>query len=300
MAKIVVVGSSNTDMVVTTPRIPVPGETIMGNDFSIHPGGKGANQAVAAARASASVTFIARVGDDDFGRRAVEGYKADKINIENIFTDPHYPTGVAVITVEESGQNSIVVAGGANERLSVEDIKKATSSISEADVMLVQLEVPLETIAFSLKMAKEFGIKTILDPAPAKPLSDEIFQMVDIITPNETEAEILTGINPSGDKEIEMVAAHLIEKVNEAVIITLGSRGVFFLSREGDKGFISAEKVKNVDSTAAGDVFSGYLAAALGNGDDYRKAITLANKAASVSVTKNGAQPSIPHLREIN
>lgn len=299
MTKIVVVGSSNTDMVVTTPKIPGPGETIMGSEFTIHPGGKGANQAVSAARAGADVSFVCKVGNDDFGRRAIEGYEADNINTANVITDPGHPSGIAVITVEDSGENSIVVAGGANNNLSVEDVTKAEEHISKADVLLVQLEIPLETVLSCLKLARTHGVFTILDPAPARTLPDEIFQLVDIITPNETETEILTGILPSDESKTEKAAADLLEKVNMAVIITLGSKGVYFLSREGDGGFVPAPLVNAVDSTAAGDVFSGYLAASLGMGSGFDKAISLANQAASISVTRKGAQPSIPYLKEL-
>ena len=190
MGEIVVIGSSNTDMVVTTPKILVPGETILGNDFSIIAGGKGANQAVAAARAGGNVTFVAKVGNDDFGRNAITGYKADNIDTSYICIDSANPSGIAIIIVEEgSGQNSIVVAGGSNKSLSIDDIKSAEKLISEADVVLIQLEIPLEVVEFSLKLARKYGVKTILNPAPAQPLSDELLSMVDIITPNESETQ---------------------------------------------------------------------------------------------------------------
>lgn len=300
MGKIVVIGSSNTDMVVTTPKIPVPGETILGNEFNIIAGGKGANQAVAAARAGGIVTFIAKVGDDDFGKNAVAGYKADKINTDYIFIDPDRPSGIAIIIVEEgSGQNSIVVADGANKCLSIDVIKTAEKLISEADVVLIQLEIPLEVVEFSLKLAKKYGVKTILNPAPAQSLSDEILSLVDIITPNESETQILTGLNPASDEEVKKAAAKLLEKVNETVIVTLGSKGVYFISKSGDNGFVPTTKVEAVDTVAAGDVFNGYLAAALSEGKSCFEAISAANKAATISVTRKGAQPSIPRIDEL-
>lgn len=301
MAKIVVIGSSNTDMVVTTPKIPVLGETIMGNEFDIIPGGKGANQAVAAARAGGIVTFVAKVGNDNFGKNAVAGYKADEINTDYIFIDPDRPSGIAIIIVEEgSGQNSIIIAGGANKSLSIDDIKATEKLISEADVVLIQLEIPLEVVEFSLKLARHYGVKTILNPAPAQPLSDEILSLVDIITPNESETQILTGLNLENDGDVEKAAAKLLGKVNETVLVTLGSKGVYFISKNGDNGFVPTTEVEAVDTTAAGDVFNGYLATSLSDGKNCMEAISISNKAAAISVTRKGAQPSIPKIGELS
>jgi len=300
MAKIVVIGSCNTDMVVSSPKMPVPGETVMGGEFAIIPGGKGANQAVSAARAKGQVSFIAKVGNDDFGRNAIAGYKVDNIDISNIFIDPIKPTGIAVIIVEEnSGQNSIVVASGANGNLCVNEIKEVKNIIIEADVLLIQLEIPLEVVHYCLKICNQNGVTTILNPAPAKSLSDEILSFVDIITPNESEIQILTGINPNETSQIKKAVACLLEKVNKAVILTLGDKGVYFASKNGDEGFISTTKVEAIDTTAAGDVFNGYLATFVASGKNYRDAIYLANKAAAISVTRKGAQPSIPYIQEI-
>lgn len=300
MRKIVVIGSSNTDMVVGSPKMPAPGETVMGHEFDIMPGGKGANQAVAAARAKGKVSFIAKVGDDDFGRNAIAGYKEDNIDTDHIFIDPITPTGIAVIIVEKTtGQNSIVVASGANDKLSVSDIKEVEEIITSADVVLIQLEIPLDVVHYCLKVCKQNDVKTILNPAPAKPLSDEILGLVDIITPNESEIQILTGINPDKALEIKNAATHLLKKVNDTVIVTLGDNGVYFISKNGDEGFVATTKVKAVDTTAAGDVFNGYLATSIANGENIRTAIALANKAAAISVTRKGAQPSIPTLDEV-
>ena len=241
------------------------------------------------------------MGDDDFGKNAVTGYKIDNINTDHIFIDPDKPSGIAIIIVEEaSGQNSIVVAGGANKSLSIDDIITAEKLISEADVVLIQLEIPLEVVEYSLKLAKKYGVRTILNPAPAQPLSDEILSLVDIITPNESETQILTGLNLVSDEEITIAAAKLLEKVNEAVMVTLGSQGVYFISKNGEKGFVQTTKVEAVDTTAAGDVFNGYLAAALSEGKSCLEAISIPNKAAAISVTRKGAQPSIPKIGELN
>lgn len=301
MGKIVVIGSSNTDMVVTTPKIPSPGETIMGSEFSIIAGGKGANQAVAAARAGGNVTFVAKVGSDDFGKNAVAGYEADEINTDYIYVDPDRPSGIAIIIVEEaSGQNSIVVAGGANSGLSVDDILEAEKKVSEADVVLIQLEIQLEVVEFSLNLAKKYGVKTILNPAPAQPLSDELLSLVDIITPNESEMQILTGLNPESEEGVMIAAAKLLEKVNETVVVTLGSKGVYFVSKNGENGFVPTIEVEAVDTTAAGDVFNGYFATALSDGRSSMEAISVANMAAAISVTRKGAQPSIPKIGELS
>lgn len=300
MGKIIVIGSSNTDMVVTSSKMPLPGETVMGNEFDVIPGGKGANQAVAAARAGSRVTFIAKVGNDDFGKQAVEGYQKDKINTENILIDPVKPSGIAVIIVDEnSGQNSIVVAPGANANLSLADIQKIESVILDADVLLVQLEIPLETVQAALKIAKKGGVTTILNPAPAQFLSDEVLSLVDIITPNETETQILIGIEPTNKKEIKIAAKQLLKKVNHSVLITLGSEGVYYISKNSNGEFIPTIKVEAVDTTAAGDVFNGTFAAALADSKTFNEAIKLANAAAAISVTRKGAQPSAPTRLEV-
>jgi len=300
MGKVVVIGSSNTDMVVNSPKMPAPGETILGGEFFVFPGGKGANQAVAAARANATVAFVAKIGNDDFGKNAIEGYKNENINTDNIFIDRNVPSGIAIIIVEEStGQNSIVVASGSNNSLSVEDIEGCKKLIANADVVLIQLEINLDVVKTALKVAKQNGIKTILNPAPAQHLSDEILSLVDIITPNETETSILTGIETNNEVNIKKAALQLLKKVNEAVLITLGEKGVYYICKNGEESTIPANRVKAIDTTAAGDVFNGFFAAAISEEKSYSEAISWANKAASISVTRKGAQPSIPKLNEV-
>jgi ribokinase len=300
MRVITVVGSSNTDMVISTPKIPLPGETVLGGEFNIIPGGKGANQAVAASRAGGKVTFIARVGKDDFGSVAIQGYIKDNILTEYIIKDQNKPSGIAVIIVDSnSGQNSIVVAPGANSRLSEEDILAARNIIKSSDILLVQLEIPLNVVKFTLGIAKGNGVKTILNPAPAQTLSESLLSLVDIITPNESEAFILTGVKLLSDDDIETAARLLLKRVNEAVIITLGSRGAYYILKSGEKGFLNGLAVDAIDSTAAGDVFNGYLAEGLSEGLGFKEAIIKANKAAAISVTRKGAQPSIPKFDEL-
>ena len=300
MGKIVVIGSSNTDMVVNSPKMPLPGETILGGEFDVFPGGKGANQAVAAERANGNVAFIAKVGDDDFGKNSIEGYKKEKINTDNIFVDKNTPSGIAVIIVEESsGQNSIVVAGGANNSISIDEIKSCEKIIADADVVLIQLEIPIDVVEYALRIAKQNGVKTILNPAPAQLLSDEILSQIDIITPNETESSILVGIDTDNEKNIKKAAGQLLKKVNEAVLITLGEKGIYYISKNGEESMIAAKVVNAIDTTAAGDVFNGYFAAAISEGKSYNEAIIEANKAAAISVTRKGAQPSIPMMNEL-
>ena len=300
MGKIVVVGSSNTDLVVSSKKLPAPGETVIGGDFDLIPGGKGANQAVAAARAGSEVMFVAKIGNDYFGKRALEGYEKEAINLDHIFTDDEKPSGVAIILVEElTGQNSIVVAPGSNSSLSVADIQQAEEEIARADMVLVQLEIPLKTVEYVLQVAKGNGVKTILNPAPAQSLSDELLGMVDIITPNESETKILVGIDPSDEENLAEAASALLSKVREAALITLGEKGVYFASGSAENALIPSLKVRAVDTTAAGDVFNGYLASALSEGKAFEDAIAIANRAAAISVTKRGAQPSIPTMEEL-
>ncbi len=301
MGKIVVVGSSNTDIVVSSTKLPSPGETVLGGDFDLIAGGKGANQAVAAARAGSDVMFVAKIGNDYFGKKTLEAYQKENINLEKICTDIDKASGIAIILVDEAtGQNSIVVAPGANSSLSISDIKNAEKEIALADIVLVQLEIPIETVEYVLKVAKENNVKTILNPAPAQALSDEILAMVDIITPNETETKILVGIDPGIEQNLEEASEKLVSKVREAALITLGEKGVYFTSRNGEKGLVPSLKVQAIDTTAAGDVFNGYFASALSEGKGFEEAIEIANKAASISVTKKGAQPSIPTINNVN
>jgi ribokinase len=295
---IVVVGSSNTDMIIKIPRIPKKGETILGGKFNTASGGKGANQAVAAARAGSNVTLVARVGDDMFGEQAKEGFEKDNINIDHLLTDTKEPSGIALIFVDDKGENSIAVASGANARLSCKDVENARNVIESADVLLMQLETPIETIRNATDIAKNCGVKIILNPAPAQPLDDVLLSNIDILTPNETEAELLSGIKVTDIKSAKGAGEFLFEKGLKAVIITLGSRGAFLVSKNENE-LISGFNVDVVDTTAAGDTFNGALAVGLAEGKELKESIRFANAAAAISVTKMGAQPSVPYRNDI-
>jgi ribokinase len=298
VTRVVVVGSSNTDMVLRVPRIPRPGETVIGRDFAMAGGGKGANQAVAAARAGGRVTFVARVGDDVFGERALAGFAADGIDTRFVLRTPGAASGVALIDVDDRGENSISVASGANAFLAVADVERAAPAIAEAEVVLVQLESPLETVVAAVRTAAKTGVPVVLNPAPARPLDDDLLRGVTVLTPNEHEAGLLTGIVVRDAASARDAAARLRARGAGTVVVTLGARGVFALS-DGFEGHVPAFKVDPVDTTAAGDVFNGALAVALGEKRPLGDALRFAQAAAAISVTRPGAQPSAPTRAEI-
>lgn len=299
MRKIIVLGSSNTDMIVKVPRIPAPGETILGGKFVQAAGGKGANQAVAAARSGGNVTFIANTGDDNFGKETIKGFKKEGINTEYIFMDTETPSGVALIFVDEDGENSIAVASGANGTLSPSKIREIESVISDGDILLTQLETPLETVEEAIKIANKSGVKVILNPAPAQSLSDALLKQIDILTPNQSEAELLTGIKVEDEESAKKAALSLLSSGVTTVILTLGSDGAFAMNCDIQKT-IPTFKVKTEDTTAAGDTFNGALAFGLAEGKTIQESIQWAHAAAAISVTRMGAQPSIPNQKEIH
>lgn len=298
MAKITVIGSSNTDMVVVTATLPKPGETLLGGKFLMNPGGKGANQAVAAARLGGDICFVAKTGNDVFGQQAKKLFENEGIDTGAIFTDDENPSGVALINVDAQGENCIAVAPGANDRLSVKDIDEAKRKITDADIILLQLEIPIETVEYAVKMAHQSGKKVILNPAPARKLPESLYGQLYLITPNETEAEVLTGINVTDESSAQKASEMFISRGTQNVIITMGSKGSYIYS--GGKGrIVPAPRVKAVDTTAAGDVFNGALCVGLAEGRQLDEAVEFANKAAAISVTRMGAQASAPYRREI-
>lgn len=297
--KIVVVGSSNTDMVVKAARIPAPGETVLGGAFVMAAGGKGANQAVAAARLGAEVTLVARLGADPLGDEAIAGYQKDSILTDLIVRDPDRPTGVALILVDAHGENSITVALGANESLSPDDVERAAERIRAADAVVMQLEVPLAAVEQAAAIARAAGVPVILDPAPAPDggLPEALLRNVTFLKPNESEAERLTGISVSDRASAERAARALQELGPRTVIITLGSQGAIVVD-EAAVHHVPAYRVTAVDTTAAGDAFTGAFATAVGAGAALVEAVRRAAAAGALAATRMGAQPSLPTQAE--
>jgi len=298
MPKIFVIGSSNTDMVVKSAKLPAPGETVLGGQFLMNPGGKGANQAVAAVKLGAPVVFACKVGNDIFGQQAVDGFKAEGIDATHIITDNENPSGVALILVDEEGENSIAVASGSNANLGIDELKNLIAEIQKGDIVLLQLEIPIPTVEYAIKACSEKGALVILNPAPAVNLSDGVFPYIDIITPNETEAELLTGIGVNDLHSAGHAAIFLQSEGVKNVIITLGSKGAYVHNASIQK-LVPAPIVKAVDSTAAGDVFNGALAVGLHEGNDLETATLFACTVASIAVTRMGAQSSAPRRHEL-
>jgi ribokinase len=297
--KILIVGSSNTDMVIKADHLPAPGETILGGTFLMTPGGKGANSAVAAARLGADVIFICKTGDDLFGRQSVQLFQQEGIDTSYILSDSDAPSGVALITVDRNAENCIVVASGANATLSVADLAKAEKVIGDAALVLMQLEIPIATVEYVTAIAFAKGITVILNPAPACGLQDDLLRQVKIITPNKTEAEMLTGIRVTDIVSAKKAASVLSSKGVETVIITLGNEGALVLTNNVFT-HVAAMPVEAIDSTAAGDVFNGALAVALSQGYNIIAATEFACIASAISVTRLGAQSSVPYIQEVD
>lgn len=296
--QLVVIGSANMDMVINLPRIPAIGETVLGGKSSMVFGGKGANQAVAAIRSGGDVAFIAKVGKDLFGEKMKSHFKKECFNLDLILTDEIEPTGIAQIFVSEKGENSIAVASGANMRLMPKDIEPFVHLIKNAKVVLLQLETPLETLEFIANIAYDNNVKLIINPAPAQQLNEGLLKKVWLLTPNETEAIHMTGIEVTDVTSAEKAAKVLLKIGIKNVIVTLGENGSVLCNEKGSEHF-KAYKVKAKDSTGAGDVYNGTLAVAITHGKSLKEAIHFAAAASAISVTRKGAQPSIPFLSEI-
>lgn len=298
MSKVVVVGSTNTDMSVRVPRIPAPGETILGHAFQTTAGGKGANQAVAAARAGGTVVFVTAVGTDSLGDRAVENLAREHIDIALVRRVADVPSGVALIFIDDTGENSIAVAPGANLELRPEGVAPLEKLLQPGDVVLLQLEIPLATVEAASRLATKHGARVILNPAPAQALPDSLLAAVSILTPNEAEAAQLAGIAVNGEIDLTRAAAALHQRGVSDVLVTLGARGVF-ASGIGASELVRGFTVVAIDTTAAGDVFNGALAVALVERQSLRDATRFASAAAALSVTRRGAQASAPRRDEI-
>ena len=296
---IYVIGSSNTDMVVKADKLPMPGETVIGGAFLMNPGGKGANQAVTAARLGNEVTFIAKVGNDIFGKQAIQQFRLENINTSFVTTDNGNPSGVALIGVDSKGENSIMVAPGANSFLDVRIVEQALGVIKDEAIVLLQLEIPMSIVDFAIEHSYKKGLRIILNPAPAQSLSPKLLQRLHVITPNEFEAEMLTGIHVKDVETAKEAALKLYESGVSNVVITMGSKGAYVHTASLSE-LIQAPPVTAVDTTAAGDCFNGALAVALSEGLELKEAVAFACKAASISVTRMGAQSSLPYRKEVD
>ncbi len=296
--KIVVVGSTNMDMVVKTDHIPVPGETVLSGSFFMNPGGKGANQAVAVARLGGEVVFVSKLGNDVFGKQFSRLFADEGIDTSFLYADDDLPSGVALITVDKAGENSIVVASGANASLHSNDIKGALGEIARAEIVLLQLEIPMEVVHFVVDYASANHVKVILNPAPVNELSSELLQKVDILTPNKTEASMISGVKVEDIETAKEAARVICEKGVKTVVITMGALGAV-VYESGNFSVVPAMAVETVDTTAAGDVFNGALAVGLSEGRAMEEAVGFACEAAALSVTRLGAQSSIPSRHEL-
>lgn len=299
MNKILVIGSSNMDLVVQVPRCPAAGETLLGSSFTTNYGGKGANQAVAVARIDSGVTFMTKLGNDTFGQQMRQHFSEEGMDLTHILTDAESPTGTALITVEDKGENRIIVVPGANARLTENDVESLSAEINSCRFVLTQLEIPLPTVLRVAEMASAAGKQLILNPAPARPLPDSLLQKVFLITPNETEAEILTGIRVSDVESARRAALWFREKGVQQIVITMGSQGAFVFT-DDFQGMVPAYKVKAIDTTAAGDVFNGALTVALSEGKTTADAARFGCAASALAVMRPGAQSSIPTRTEID
>lgn len=298
MSKIVVIGSSNTDMVVQSERLPRPGESVLGGDFMMAGGGKGANQAVAVARMGHKVVFSAALGNDIFGDAALNSYKNFGIDTTHIVRKD-IPSGVALIMVDSKGQNCISVALGANNALTIEDVLPALESVESGDIVLLQLEIPMATVEAAVEAAAAKGARVVLNPAPAAPVSEQVLSNLYLITPNQTEAQTLTGVEVTDEASACEAAQILCARGVERVVITMGGSGAY-LYENGKGVIVPARMVDAIDTTAAGDVYNGALCAALAEGKSLEQALAFATKASAISVTRAGAQPSVPSREEVD
>ena len=297
MNKICVIGSINMDLVVNVDEMPKKGQTLIGSNFKEVPGGKGANQAVAASRLGANVCMVGKVGSDGFGQNLLNQLKNNNVDTKYIQIEEG-ASGVALITVDKNAENAIVVSPGANFKLAQKDIDNCIDAIKESNVVVIQLETPIDTIKYALEKSKELGKFTILNPAPAVKLGDDIIKNVDLLTPNETELEILSGVSINNEDDILKAAQVMLEKGVKKLIVTLGSKGSLYIDKE-NKIFKKSYKVDAIDTTAAGDSYTGAIAVSLSQGKNVEDAIDFASRVGALCVTKGGAQTSLPTIEEV-
>lgn len=297
--KIVVIGSFMMDLVVTTSRAPMNGETIIGNSFNRYPGGKGANQAVTASRLGGNTTFIGKVGSDLFGKEAINTLSREKVNIDNLLIDDENPTGIGSVTLEESGNNRIIIVPGANLTYTIENLQSVKSIIKNAEVIILQLEINLQVVEKAIQYANHCNVPVILNPAPACALSNELLSKVTYLTPNESEAGILTNTSIKTLKDATKAANILIEKGVKNVIMTLGNQGALIVNKE-ETIHVPGYFAKQVDTVAAGDSFNGALAIGISKKKPLKEIVQYANAVGALTITKNGAIPSLPTKEEVD
>lgn len=298
MKRIVIIGSSNIDMIIHCDRLPVQGQIVAGRQFAMKSGGKGANQAIAAARMGGSVALVTKIGNDLFGKQSLELYESEGIALDYVFSDPDLPSSIGLIMSDSLGEKYISIAQGAIRNLTVEDIDRARPAIERADYLLMELEIPLETAEYVTRIAAEHGVTVILNPSPVQAISPELLRGVQIIIPNKTEASLLTGILVDDWASACKAADSIREKGVETVVITLGSKGALVRTADGCYE-IPAVKVETVDATAAGDTFCGVFCVGLSEGMDVVAAARMANRAAALSVSRLGSQEAIPYRAEV-
>ena len=299
MKKILVIGSLNMDFSIKTPKMPVPGETIIGESFHLNPGGKGANQAFAIGKLGADVSMLGMVGNDEYAKLLKQNLESVNVNTQGIIEQNNTSTGVAFVTVDSNGENSIIVISGANEKVNTEFIDENINLIDDADIIVMQLEIPVDVVTYVARIAKEKNKLVVLDPAPARAdLPDELFSYVDIMKPNETELSILTGVDTSNDDNIIKADKSLVEKGVKNVIVSLGGRGSILVNKDYNKKFNSLG-LTPIDTTAAGDSFTAALVSYLASDKSLEEAIQFGHVVSSIVITKKGAQESIPSLEEV-
>ena len=296
--KVIVIGSSNTEMIFQAPDIPAAGETVLGSSFSISPGGRGVNQAIAAARAGGEVVFIGRTGNDLFGEQVIQVLKQDKIDTSYVNRDKSVASGISSIVVDAQGESGITITAGANKNLSENDLINAKDSIGSADIVLLQLDIPIDTVRFAADMARSSGAKVILNPSPALSVSDELLKSISILTPDASQAEKLTGITITDERSAELAGRILLERGLNRVIITLRSKGAMVIDNGGAE-HVPGFEMKSIDTSVVNDVFNGTLVVALAEGKNFYEAVLFANAAAAISASRLGALSSIPYRHEI-